>query len=261
MPIYFNEGEYRESSSACYVDEGVIDNVKHNLANIKNLKDQWKKVADGFVKHVWIKRYIDEKQKEQLAKHYENLTADKVYYSRYKNSFKAIAKFMGLPPDKIIIENLVFTKDNKDKEQDIVSLKYSKGSAKVSIPDGVRLIHVSPVADIKNLEPSFRSKVKGKYMYPTKRCFFTLAKDIKVTKAGLEGQKLTRYTPVKDIKVAYIDPTYADYADGSVYIETETGIPVIQYAKKLFNLFRDNRNPNGVDDNFTNKDSSSIGGN
>lgn len=99
-------------------------------------------------------------------------------------------------------------------------------------------------------------------MYPTKRCFFTVAKDIKVTKAGLEGQKLTRYTPVKDIKEAWIDPTYADYSDGSVYVETETGIPVIQYAKKLFNLFRDNRNPNGADNNFTDKDPNTvIGGN
>lgn len=243
MPIYFNEGSYVPSSTY-YVDEGVVDNIKTNIANTKDLKAQWKKVADGFVKHIWIKRYINEKQKEQLMKHYANLTDDKVYYSKYKTSFKAIAKFMGLPADKIIIENLVFTKDPKDKDQEIVSLKYSKGSAKVTIPEGIRLIHVSPVDDIKELVPSFRSKVKGKYMYPTRRCFFTVAKDIKPTQAGLEHMKLTRYTPVKDIRVAYIDPTYADYGSGSVYVETESPIPVVKFVKKLFSLFRDNRNPN-----------------
>ena len=88
MPIYFNEGSYVPSSTY-YVDEGVVDNIKTNIANTKDLKAQWKKVADGFVKHVWIKRYINEKQKEQLMKHYANLTDDKVYYSRYKTSFKA----------------------------------------------------------------------------------------------------------------------------------------------------------------------------
>ena len=248
MPI-FNINENGNISHEQDLNENVIDNLKQNITNIQDLKNQWKKVADGFVKHVWIKRYINEKQKEQLLKHYANLTEDKVFYSRYKNSFKAIAKFMGLPADKIIIENLTFTKDPKDKTQEIVSLKYSKGSAQVTIPEGVRLIHVSPVDNIENLEPSFRSKVKGKYMYPTKRCFFTVAKDIKPTKAGLENQKLTRYTPVNDIKTAYIDPTYADYGSGSVYVETESGIPVMKYAKKLFSIFRDNRNPNDQNSN------------
>ena len=229
------------------VNEGLVDNIsnaqkniKQDLTNTKDLKAQWKKVADGFVKHKWIYRYIDDRQKEQLQKHYYNLT-EEVPYSKYKNSFRFIAKFMGLPADKIIIENLVFKKDTKDKEQEIVALMYSKGSAKVKIPDGVHLIHVSPVDNIENLIPSFRSKVKGRYMYPTKRCFFTIAKDIKPTKAGLEGQKLTRYTPKQEIKTAFIDPTYADFGSGSVYVETESPIPVMKYAKKLLDIFKDRK--------------------
>ena len=139
------------------VNEGLVDNIsnaqkniKQDLTNTKDLKAQWKKVADGFVKHKWIYRYIDDRQKEQLQKHYYNLT-EEVPYSKYKNSFRFIAKFMGLPADKIIIENLVFKKDTKDKDQEIVALMYSKGSAKVKIPDGVHLIHVSPVDNIENL--------------------------------------------------------------------------------------------------------------
>lgn len=231
------------------VNENVIDNVKKKITDTKELKEQWKKVADGFVKHKWIYRYIDEKQKEQLLKHYANLTSENVSYSKYKNSFNFIARFMGLPHDKIIIENMMFTKDKKDKEQEIVALKYSKGLAKVTIPEGVRLIHVSPADNIKDLIPSFKSKVVGKYMYPTRRCFFTVAKDIKPTKAGLEHQKLTRYTPKQEIRTAYIDPTYADFGSGSVYVETDAPIPVENYQKKLLDIFKDNpvKKPEGDD--------------
>ena len=201
------------------------------------MREQWKKVTDRFVKHKWIYRYIDDRQKEQLEKHYAKLTDEKTSYSVYKRSFNAICKFMGIPNDKVIIENMVFTKDKKDKEQWEIALKYSKGLAKVSIPDGVRLIHVSPVEGIKELIPSFRSKTKGKYMYPSKRIFFTIAKDIRPNKAGLEGQKTYRYTPKKDIKNAYIDPTYADFGSGAVYVETDSPIPVEILERKLLGLF------------------------
>ena len=219
------------------LNENIIDDAKKHYKNTKELKEQWKKVADKFVKHKWIYRYTDDKQKSQLEKHYAVLTDEKSYYSTYKRSFQAICKFMGIPYDQVIIENMIFKKDDKDKEQWEVCIKYSKGYAKVKIPDGVRLIHVSPVEGIKELIPSFRSKVKGKYMYPNRRIFFTIAKDIKPNQAGLEGQKTFRYTPKKDIKECYIDPTYADYSSGAVYVDTEVPIPVETLERKLLGIF------------------------
>ena len=145
---------------------------------------------------------------------------------------------MGLPKDKIIIENLVFEKDKKDKDQEVVSVKYSKGLIKVKLPKDIHLIHISPVENIKELIPSFRSKVKGKYMYPTKRCFFTIAKDIKPTQAGLEKQKTTKYVTRGEFETAYIDPTYADFKSGSVYIETESPIPVEKFESKMSKKFK-----------------------
>lgn len=210
-----------------------IDDMKIKYFNTKDLREQWKKVADQFVKHKWIYRYIDDAQKEQLEKHYEKLTNENTNYSVYKRSFNFICKFMGIPNNKVIIENMIFTKDKKDKEQWEIALKYSKGLAKVTIPDGIRLIHVSPVDGIKELIPSFRSKTKGKYMYPNKRVFFTISKDISPNKAGLEGQKTCRYTPKDDIKQCYIDPTYADFGSGAVYVETEKSIPVETLEKKI----------------------------
>lgn len=236
--------------------EGVVDNIKTDIKNTKDLKDQWKKVADKFDKHIWITRYIyDEKQKEQLQKHYANLTDDNVRYSDYQRSFKFISKFMGLQSEPIIIENLVFKKDNKAKDQDIAAMMYSRGRQKIIIPPGVSLIHVSPVDDIKELIPSFRSKVKGRYMYPTKRVFFTVAKDIAPTKAGLEHKKLSRYTPKQEIREVWIDPTYADFGSGSVYVETDGTIPVEKYDKKLMDIFKD-RKEKSVDSRFVTKDDS-----
>lgn len=213
-----------------------LNDVKSRITDLKSLKDQWKNVADTFVKHKWIYRYIDDKQKEKLKKEYKVLTDDDSSYTAYKKSFIYICNFFGIPYDKVIIENMMFTKDKKDKEQWELALKYSKGLAKVMIPDGIKLIHISPAKNIDALIPSFRSKIKGKYMYPSKRVFFTLVKDIKPTKAGLERTNTYRYTPKSKITYAYIDPTYADIGSGSVYIDTENSIPVKKYEKS--NIFK-----------------------
>lgn len=224
--FYINMGYNNYPQSNEYLNEGIIDDIKTKIVNIKDLKDQWKTVANTFVKHKWIYRYINDNQKEQLEKHYEILTDEDSTYSQYKKSFKFICNFMGIPYHMVIIENMEFTKDKDDKDQWEIALKYSKGLLKVNIPDGIKLVHVSPVKDIRSLIPSFRSKVVGKYMYPSKRVFFTITKDIKPNQAGLEGKRTFRYTPKKEIKHAYIDPTYCDFSSGSIYIETDTEIPV-----------------------------------
>lgn len=143
-----------------------------------------------------------------------------------KKAFSFICKFMGIPKNKVIIENLVIKHDEKDPEKNRVALKYSKGLARVNIPDDIKLIHVSPADNIKELNPTFRSKVKGKYMYPTKRIFFTVQREIKKKQAGLEGKKLSKYKTKQNYSVAYIDPTYSDFRSGSVYIPTDSPIPV-----------------------------------
>lgn len=226
------------------VFEGVqfVDDIKKKMVDMDDLKAQWKKAADKFVKHKWIYRYIDDKQKENLEKHYEKICDEKTPYSVYKRSFNAICKFMGLPADIVIIENMVFDHDRVDKEQWKMSVRYSKGLVKVRIPEGVQLLHVSPVEGITALEPSFRSKVKGKYMYPKKRVFFTVAKEMRSIKAGLEGKKKTYlYTPKTPITTAYIDPTYSDFTFKSIYIETDNAIPVESLERKFMGIKMDRK--------------------
>lgn len=222
------------ASADCY-NESTIDDIKKTVINVSDLWKQWQKYTKTFVKHKWIYRYVTEKQKEAIKKHYDVLCNEKTNYSTYKRSFAAVCKFFGLPNNTIILENIVFKKDSQDKDQDIVAVRYSKGVAKVIIPDGIRLIHSTPV-DITELKPAFRSKTVGKYMYPTKRVFFTCIKAIEANKAGLEGKKTNKYTPKTPIKVAYIDPTYTDFSSNSVYVETETPIPVENYKTLMERL-------------------------
>ena len=249
-----NISYYLNHDDTYYFDESFTD-IKNDIINLKDLFDQYRKIAGTFVTHKWLIRYVDEKTKEQVNKHYKTICDDDVYYSTYKRSFEFIRKFIGISGN-VIIENITFSKDKTDNDLWKIAVKYSKGLAKIKIPKGVRLVHVSPVEGIKELIPSFRSKVKGKYLYPSKRVFFTLMKDIKANQAGLEGKKLYRYATIKEYTEAYIDPTYNDFGSRAIYIETDSPIPVELFEKKMFSLFSKKRTMNEAF--FDNKETKEI---
>ena len=210
-----------------------VKNLKDKVDSLLDLRKQWQKVADKFVMRKWIYRYIkDEKEEATVKKYYDALRDENTSYGDYKRAFKYICNFFSLSNNDIIIENLQFDYDKKDKKQLKCALRYSRGMARVNIPDNIQLVHVSPADNIKELIPSFRSKLKGRFMYPSKRCFFTVAHQINPYHAGLEGQKVSKYTPKQHYSVAYIDPTYAMFKDGSVYIETDKPIPVEKIGGK-----------------------------
>ena len=72
------------------LDEAVVDDIKKNLANIKDLKDQWKKSTKSFVEHKWIYRYINESQKAKISSYYQKLCEEEISYSDYKRYFSHI---------------------------------------------------------------------------------------------------------------------------------------------------------------------------
>lgn len=90
MSIYYNE-----NYSDKYFNESLIDDVKTYASNLKDLFDQYKKIAGTFVTHKWIERYINAATKEQISKHYNVICDEKTTYSAYKRSFEFIRKFMG----------------------------------------------------------------------------------------------------------------------------------------------------------------------
>ena len=112
------------------------------------------------------------------------------------------------------------------------------------------LYHSSPAKGIDKLIPSFRSKSKGKYFYPTNRVFFTIQKDINPYKFGLGKGKfintgstvsLYKYTPKKTYSEVYMDPTYSlkgEIGLRSVYVETNSPIPVIDITNQKQGLLK-----------------------
>ena len=214
------------------IDEGnVLAKLARDYANTDDLHKQWKAAKHKFVTHRWIQRFVTPKQEEMLNKYFDILKKEDVDYSAYRRAFVFICKFMGLPNKGVMLERIKFSNDKKDKEARICAVQYSKGAIRVKIPEGCSLIHVSPVEGISALNPSFRNKKLGIFMYPSKRVFFTVSKDIKAKNASLGGQKLYRYRAKQDIKYAYIDPSCSDWSIRAVYVETDTPVPVERYDK------------------------------
>jgi hypothetical protein len=206
---------------------------------MKALYKDWEEKSKSFVTHRWIDRLISPQQEEMLKKHFDIMNAEDVSYGDYKKSFNQICKFMGLPNKGIIIEWFEIQDDKEGKSDGKkAAVRYSKGLEKVQIPADVQLLHISPADDIKELIPSFKSKTGGKYFYPSKRCFFTVDKEIDIWRAGNVGKKTTKYVTKDNYTTAYIDPTYNTIKDRSVYIETENPIPVMKVEDK----FRDVKN-------------------
>ena len=222
--------------------ESLIDDAKKKIKHMTDMKalyKGWDEKSKSFVTHRWIDRLITEQQEEMLRKHFDIMNAEDVKYGDYKKSFNQICKFMGLPNKGIILEWFEIQEDKEGKSGGKkAAVRYSKGLETVQIPEDCQLLHISPKDDIKELIPTFKSKTGGKYFYPSSRCFFTVDKEIDIWRAGNVGKKTTKYATKDNYKTAYIDPTYNTSKDRSVYIETDSPIPVLKVEDK----FRDIKN-------------------
>lgn len=238
------------------MDEGV-EEVKQNIANIVELRRQWKRMADKFTMHKWITIYIkDEAHDKQIHAMYDKICSPDIKYNEYKKCYKFFCTLAGIPEKGTILEWITFGKDKTDKVQKVVNIKYSRGLHVINIPEGMILYHVSPAKNIKELLPSFKSKTAGKYFYPSNRVFFTIQKDINPYKFGLgKGKiintgstvKLYKYTPKKKYQEVFMDPTYSlkgEIGLRSVYVETDSPIPVIDITKMKSDVFG---NVKGID--------------
>ena len=211
------------------INEGWFSDALKNYKNIETLKKQWKAAADKFVSHHHIQRFITPQQEEMCKKYYNILKREDVSYAEYKKAFNFMCKFMGLGNKDLIIEHIEFENDSRDKEKRVIKLSYSRGRIEIEIPEGVSLIHISPIKGITALEPSFRNKKFGSFMYPSKRVFFTLSKDIPKSKASLSDATIHRYVARDRIKKAFIDPSCNSFGMRAVYVETDKPIAVESY--------------------------------
>lgn len=202
-----------------------IENFKKKLAASKDLKNQWAKLTKSMVTHKWIERYVTQAQENMIKKYLDIMNKDDIDFSHYRLAFVQICKFFGLPNKGVIIEWLEF--QDKANEGRVASCRYSKGVSRVNIPENVKLTHFSPVDKLTELNPSFKSKTKGKFFYDSPRVYFTVKERLNPFKFGIDS-KQTRYVYQTDanIPVAYIDPTYILFKDRCVFVETKNPIKV-----------------------------------
>lgn len=192
---------------------------------LKQIKETWeklnKKISAFATKH---KAPKTESEREDLKEKYD-IIANETKYSAYKKAYNWICNFFEIPSNEVVINNI-------DTNSDEVKCEYSVSKAKkVIVPNGTKLLHVSPVEGITELKPSFRSKVKYRFLYPTNRVYFTLGKEISTKKSGLENKKLFKYTPKENIKTVFIDPVCPDFNTGAIFVETSLPIPVEDFDK------------------------------
>ena len=188
-----------------------------SLDNFLAVRKEWNKLANQ-LDHEEKTKFITEDECEVLKEHLDIMKSDKDY-QKYKKSFDTVCGFFDLSPNDTLIETLEIKNDK-------VYIRYSKGRQRITIPAGTTLLYVAPVDNIDELKPSFKSKVDGKYMYSSKRVFFTIGKMIPSNKAGLENTKTYKYTPIENISTAYIDQACSDYNTGAVYVDSPYPIKV-----------------------------------
>ena len=214
--------------SEAFTDNFKIDKLekfKEKLKSTKDLKNQWNKLAKTMVTHKWIFRYVTSKQEEMVKKYYELCSKEDVSWSEYRKGFIQLCKFFGLPNKGVVIEWIEF--EDKGNEGRAACCRYSKGIARVNIPQNIKLTHFSPMDKLTELIPSFKSKTKGKFFYDSPRVYFTVKEKLNPFKFGIDS-KVTRvcYQTVDYIPFAYIDPTYILFKDRCCYVDTEKPIKV-----------------------------------
>ena len=212
--------EYAPDDDELYIEslQGKVGEVLRNMDGKNFVKNVWKNATKN-IRQKEESKQLSKKDKDTLKSKYETISTTE-NFTLYKTAYAWICKFFNLPPKSTIIENI----DIDDEE---AKIRYNVNDAKkIIIPNDTHLLHVSPADNITELKPSFRSKVKGKYLYPSKRVYFTLGKSIPGNKAGLEKSTTTKYTPKETIKTAYIDPACTNFNIGAIFVPTSLPIPV-----------------------------------
>ena len=208
---------------------GHMARKKMDYQYFKNL---WR---DRIGRHEFKKKTVplNEKQYKKLLKDYETLQTSKDYII-YKRAYEDICKFFTLKLEYTSIKGINFDLDLNTNDRKAI-IEYYEGKRKIIIPNDTTLIHTSKEGNIKELKPSFCSKVKGLFMWPSKRVYFSLGKKLSADEIHERNNtgKLYHYTPAETIRTAYIDPEITNFNSASVYVDTSFPIKVINIDKGI----------------------------
>lgn len=214
---------YEESISA------RVGNFLRKRADKKFVKNNWKS-EQSRISSGWKTIYVNDQNYEQIRKLW-NIATTTDRFSIYKHTVQHLLSFFKISGNGIVINRMEY-KGKSDEGMHTFQIQTHSGARKIIIPNGTLLIHCSPTENIAELKPSFRSRTRGRFLYPDQRVYFSLGKPIKSSKAGLENRTTFKYTPRETVQTAYIDPAASQFSTGAVYLLTNTNIPVISLEKK-----------------------------
>jgi len=232
------DNAYSITGDETLLTEGMFSGYIKDQVNLELLKRQWLKDKNKFIQHKLIYKHLSPSQEKRCAEWVECINNPNCTYSDHKKVFALIAGFFGLSVKDLILEHVTIEPSPTDKDAKVLRCIYSQAYKRIEIPKGVSLIHISTVKDIHELVPSFKSKLTGHYLYPTKRCFFTVMKDVEPNKCGIEYKATYRYRPTEFIQYAYIDPSMSKWDMRSIYVPTDKPIPVELYETFLNKIYR-----------------------
>lgn len=149
-------------------------------------------------------------------------------YKKYKKAFDALCKICHIVPDGTIITKYKLSKGKKDDENNLY-IEYTENTRPISLPEGTKLYHQSPVDDIKELIP--RWKLRGKnengYLCDKPRVYLTMSKSLpKISTDNKLTSKIHTYEVINLPAKVFVDPLLPDVFQKAVYVETTTPIPV-----------------------------------
>ena len=167
-----------------------------------------------------ITKNVSERECDKLKDAYEDIKKGKDF-KKYKRSYDYFCKSFGLNPTNTSIRSFT-TEDSVIKNKIDVSVEYKETRKKVMIPNGSKLVHISSNKSVKELIPSFFSKINGWFNPPSKRVYLKIDKDTPLPDTGSK----VKYTPKENIRTAFIDTGAESYKNGSVYMDTQFPVPV-----------------------------------
>ena len=200
------------------MDEGVLKSAKLTSDWMRSTKVKNKKTA--------TLPYVSETEYNKI-KALVQAMREEDDYKKYHRMFIRFCKIFHIPYNGTIVCDHIEKKNKMGTYT--LSITWSNNTNKITLPEGYSLYHVSPVAGIKELIPTFKGKKQKGYLYDKPRIYFSIKKHMPKFNADLVGKDAMgthQYVAKKEIREVYVDPIVWAPFYGAVYIETNQPVPV-----------------------------------
>ena len=205
------------------VEEGVISDFFENI-------NKWKTHNEKHSINKFISNSLSDEDYNKLKNDIDIMKTTELY-DEYKKAFNRFCYYCNIAPRGVILRKYELKKGEKENKNSIV-VEYVNNTKKITLPEGIKLFHMSKVPNIKELIPVFRGKSERGYLYDKPRIYFTIRKNMPKFLADYKPtQKMNMYLCKQDIKQVYVDPLVWNYAQGAVYIEINKPVPVEELRK------------------------------